>query len=603
MDELPLELNIVTLNCWGLPFISPCHAERAEAIGQYLAGCEPVPHIVALQECWTSKDYRSIRRETRFTLPFGKFYHSGAFGSGLAILSRWPIEESTMVPFPLNGRPTAFFRGDWFVGKGVACAKIRYGDGERDVVEVLNTHTHPAYSKSTNEDSGYIVHRLSQAWETAKLVRGACERGHLVVALGDFNNVPLSLPYRVFSAHAPVRDAWRVLYPDSSLGSSQHDLERARRRPVPTASFNVVENGVTSQSRYNTWAWTKSERRTLRKEGGSTPVPPDEPDERGKRIDYIFFSSGRDPRSKWQSDEPPGPHDQEAGPRGVPGWVVKDVRVGAMGRHPTLGCSLSDHFSVEATLLLHTPSPPKHNPERHHHHLHHPTRHVPSAARMSRGAIAAAAAAAATGTRATPTPGGVEFDARSVQSRASASSSSSSAAATSATTEAAAAAAVEQGAYLQSPTASEHRSSNDSRDLDRASEWDAQLAAFDGSVHDGLPGAAYDEVLSLAADCARRARRRRRRGLAHLAAWLAVAAALWVAVWFVVVPVAFVFLVVLPLGLVAGAVDGLGVALLFCSRELRALAEFDWEVRNARALASGAPAGGLARDDEDEKSW
>ncbi len=72
--------------------------------------------------------------------PHGKFYHSGIFGGGLAILSKWPIEESSMVRYSLNGRPTAFFRGDWYVGKGVACARIRYGFGLKDVMEVFTTH-------------------------------------------------------------------------------------------------------------------------------------------------------------------------------------------------------------------------------------------------------------------------------------------------------------------------------------------------------------------------------------------------------------------------------------------------------------------------------
>jgi hypothetical protein len=45
-----------------------------------------------------------------------------------------------MVRYPLNGRPAAFYRGDWFVGKGVACARIRIGPGRRDVAEVFTTH-------------------------------------------------------------------------------------------------------------------------------------------------------------------------------------------------------------------------------------------------------------------------------------------------------------------------------------------------------------------------------------------------------------------------------------------------------------------------------
>lgn len=140
MEGIPSEISIVTLNCWGLKYISKLRHERLTEIGRQLAIADPQPHIVALQECWTQEDYKSIRRETRFILPYGKFYHSGAFGGGLAILSRWPIEESSMHQYPLNGRPTAFWRGDWFVGKGVAHARIRYGPDPKHIVEVFNTH-------------------------------------------------------------------------------------------------------------------------------------------------------------------------------------------------------------------------------------------------------------------------------------------------------------------------------------------------------------------------------------------------------------------------------------------------------------------------------
>lgn len=284
MEDLPTELNVITLNCWGLLHLSEHRAERLTAIGRELASADPPPHIVALQECWTQEDYRSIRRETRFVLPFGKFYYSGVFGGGLAILSRWPIEESTMFRYPLNGRPTAFFRGDWFVGKGVACARIRYGPSDRDVVEVFNTHTHAIYEHPPDKTDSYLVHRLAQSWEMAKLVRGAAERGHLALALGDFNDVPLSLSYRMLTAHAPIKDAWRVLNPNSSLGSAVHELERARRRPIPSAQYNIIENGVTSNSAYNTWRWSKSEQRALHSGKGPIVIPPDTPDPRGKRI-------------------------------------------------------------------------------------------------------------------------------------------------------------------------------------------------------------------------------------------------------------------------------------------------------------------------------
>lgn len=133
-------LKVISLNCWGLKYISTHRHARLVEIGAQLGAADPPPDILALQECWTQQDYLAIRSATAHILPHGKFYYSGIFGGGLVILSRWPIEESNMVRYPLNGRPTAFFRGDWYVGKGVACARIRFGKDEGDVVEVFCTH-------------------------------------------------------------------------------------------------------------------------------------------------------------------------------------------------------------------------------------------------------------------------------------------------------------------------------------------------------------------------------------------------------------------------------------------------------------------------------
>lgn len=172
----------------------------------------------------------------------------------------------------------------------------------------------------------------------AKLLRAATSRGHLALALGDLNILPLSLPHRILTSQAPVRDAWRVLHPSSSLGPAHYEPEVARHVPIPTAEFNVRENGVTSDSVFNTWRWTSEQKRLAARTPGAAIVPPDAIDKPGKRLDYVFVGT------------PDGPSPDGAG------WVVKDARVGMVEPHPTLGCTLSDHFSVEATLALHVPA-------------------------------------------------------------------------------------------------------------------------------------------------------------------------------------------------------------------------------------------------------
>lgn len=58
------------------------------------------------------------------------------------ILSKWPIEQTMMYRYPLNGRPTAVHRGDFYVGKGVAFAAVRHPSGQ--LIDVFNTHVSTA---------------------------------------------------------------------------------------------------------------------------------------------------------------------------------------------------------------------------------------------------------------------------------------------------------------------------------------------------------------------------------------------------------------------------------------------------------------------------
>ncbi|KAL9136452.1 MAG: hypothetical protein Q9175_002340 [Cornicularia normoerica] len=329
-SDTPTTLNVISYNCLGLKYISRYRRERLAEIGKKLALANPVPEIVGLQECWTQEDYQSIRRQTEHILPYGKYYYSGIFGGGLAILSKWPVEESSMVRYPLNGRPTAFFRGDWFVGKGVACARIRLGPRPEDVAEVFCTHLHAPYESEPNDS--YLCHRTAQAWEIAKLMRGAAERGHLVLGLGDFNMVPLSFAHQLITEYASVRDAWRVLHPESSLGPADGDLEKKRGREIPTAGYNLSENGATCDGVLNTWRWSK-EQQKKQYNGQNIIVDHTTQDPRAKRLDYIFISDSYCLHSLSNNT-----------------WHVQDIKVGMTERHPWIGCSLSDHFSVEATL-------------------------------------------------------------------------------------------------------------------------------------------------------------------------------------------------------------------------------------------------------------
>ncbi|EAW06539.1 inositol phosphosphingolipid phospholipase [Aspergillus clavatus NRRL 1] len=454
----PSQIRILTLNCWGLKYISKFRHERMSEIGRQLAIADPPPQIVGLQECWTQQDYESIRQQTRDILPYGKFYFGGIFGAGLAILSKWPIEESSMFAYPLNGRPTAFFRGDWFVGKGVACARIRFGPAAQDVAEVFCTHLHAPYEREPHDS--YLCHRTAQAWEIAKLMRGAAERGHLVIGLGDFNMIPSSFAHRLIHAHAPVRDVWQVLHPDSSVGATIDPPEQQRNKPMPSAAFNLSENGATCDGKFNTWRWSKEDRKRLEK-GHDVVVDPDAPCPYGKRLDYIFVGDGGFP-----PDYP------------AARWSVESVAIGMTQRHPTLRCSLSDHFAVEAVIA---------------------------------------------------------------------------------------------------------------RDVASAGKSDAKemvIHPVSSAPNAALTPDTYDRIIEMIHAYVRRERSQRHWRLTHFVASVVVAIGCFVGVWWTgdhLPYVAFILCLVSTLSFGAGILDGL-IGGLFVSSELRALKEFEWEVRNAKRI-------------------
>jgi len=164
-------------------------------------------------------------------------------------------------------------------------------------------------------------------------MRGAAERGHLVIGLGDFNMVPLSLAHRLIESQAPVRDIWRVAFPHSSLGAADSPVEAARGVRMPSVQHNLTDNGATCDGPANTWRWPKDQQKRLAK-GEDFVVDMLGEDPKGRRLDYVFFGGG----------------EGNDGGRDARRWNVEDVHVGMTARHPTLRCSLSDHFSVEATL-------------------------------------------------------------------------------------------------------------------------------------------------------------------------------------------------------------------------------------------------------------
>ncbi|RKP12595.1 Endonuclease/exonuclease/phosphatase, partial [Piptocephalis cylindrospora] len=281
-------LQVLTLNCWGLKFVSKNRPGRMRAIGRALT--TTTAEIIALQEVWVEEDYQVLRTLVSSRLPYTHRFLSGILGGGLVLLSKYPIIESEFRPYSLGGCPSRFYHGDWFVGKGIGRCRVLHP--ELGPLDILNTHFHAEYGKKYP----YAAERAAQAWEVGKALR-ACTA--TTIMMGDFNLVQDSLPYQIIRALVPARDAWVSKRPQALEETSANSLlepwERARAL------------GVTCDAPDNTW--TDGDKDGL-----------------GERLDYI-----------WIRDESVG---------------IKEVSVVFTERVLSLNCSFSDHFAVEATLEM-----------------------------------------------------------------------------------------------------------------------------------------------------------------------------------------------------------------------------------------------------------
>lgn len=301
MDK-PVDPNvrILTLNCWGLKFVSSKRSARIEAIAKRLYESADKYDVIALQEVWVEEDYNILRDSVKHYLRFAKRWYSGIItGPGLVVFSRWPIESTWIYRFPLNGRPSAFWRGDWYVGKAAGSCVIKHPSGRK--LEIINAHLHAPYAPSG--DANYACHRASQAWDMTGIVWRAILSGHVVFVTGDLNARPQSVSLRLFEQH--LSDAWMV---------SRANLDHVDDVPEYTTDQlakltpqeQIEKAGVTSNSQLNTWRKNYSL-------------------DRAKRLDYIFYDSA------------------EA--------EVQSAKVTFTEAIPGVG-SVSDHFAFTATFKI-----------------------------------------------------------------------------------------------------------------------------------------------------------------------------------------------------------------------------------------------------------
>ncbi|NXD00979.1 NSMA phosphodiesterase, partial [Certhia familiaris] len=203
--EPTLRLRIFDLNCWAIRYLSKRRQERVRHIGDTL--CQEGFDLVLLQEVWSEQDYSDLKGKLAGCYPFSHYFRSGVIGSGLCIFSRFPILDTLLYQYSLNGYPYMLQHGDWFCGKSVGLPGSRAGVGVGVTAPLLSCslQLHAEYCR---DKDAYLPHRLVQAWELAQFIRHTSKAADVVLLGGDLNMHPEDVGIRLLRGWTGLRDAF-----------------------------------------------------------------------------------------------------------------------------------------------------------------------------------------------------------------------------------------------------------------------------------------------------------------------------------------------------------------------------------------------------------
>ncbi|XP_029287865.1 sphingomyelin phosphodiesterase 2 [Cottoperca gobio] len=195
-----VNVRVLSLNCWGIRYLSKHCPQRYAMIGDML--CKEEHDIVLLQEVWSEKDYLSMKKKLACSHPHSHYFKSGVIGSGLAIFSKHRIHDTFLFRYSLNGYPYMAHHGDWFGGKAVGMAVLNIGSL---TANVYVTHLHAEYCR--DKDS-YLPHRVVQAWELQQFIRHTSAGADMVILGGDLNMHPQDLGNRLLRSYTGLQDSY-----------------------------------------------------------------------------------------------------------------------------------------------------------------------------------------------------------------------------------------------------------------------------------------------------------------------------------------------------------------------------------------------------------
>lgn len=228
-------LKVLTLNIWGITFSREQNL-RVRALCAALEDREE--DILCFQEVWQAQDRDLIVRQARkYGYIYAAYFAAKGVGSGLLVLSIFPIVETDFKQFALRGRVDRIYYGDYIAGKGIGLARIKTPIG---MIDVYNTHTIAQYHPDKNDI--FRAHRRTQHYEICHFINQHTENNP-VILMGDFNMRPDQPNHLLITTLGNVTDCYQALYPDDPGITLASDNPFHANDPDLRLDYVFVRNG------------------------------------------------------------------------------------------------------------------------------------------------------------------------------------------------------------------------------------------------------------------------------------------------------------------------------------------------------------------------
>ena len=192
----PVDLKVVTFNVQNLWVIGQHRAERMKLIGEYLTTLDP--DIAGFQEVFAAPERELLIQSLQGSrLRYSQYYPSGTFGSGVLIMSAWPIQKVFFHRFKSSNKWYHLWEGDWWAGKGVGLARIQHPSG---VIDFYAVHAQADYGRARNEKARY-----GQMDEAADFLLASHVGTAPALFVGDFNCRPGEPEYELVVKKASLQ--------------------------------------------------------------------------------------------------------------------------------------------------------------------------------------------------------------------------------------------------------------------------------------------------------------------------------------------------------------------------------------------------------------